>query len=254
MKLRLKLMQDEDNIIMEKSMHLTPSKKIVRKILITLSFFVLTYLTYTILFIVFFRFINPAATSFISAQDNNLIDKNIVKREWVSSSQISKNIKLAAIASEDQRFKEHFGFDVKEIEDALDKMRKGKRVRGASTITQQVAKNLFLNEDKNFIRKGFEAYYTGLIEILWSKARILEVYLNIAEFGKNIYGVESASKHFFRKSAAVLNKPESALLIAVLPNPKRYSVKNPSAYLIRRQNRILRQMELMGGIETVKDL
>jgi len=154
---------------------------------------------------------------------------------------------LAAVAAEDQKFPEHFGFDFKSMVEALKEREDGGSLRGASTITQQVAKNLFLWKGRNFIRKGLEAYFTVLIEVLWPKRRILEVYLNVAEFGDGIYGVEAASKKFFHKPPSRLTRRESALLAAVLPNPIRLKAAVPSAYVIQRAQRIERQMRNLGS-------
>jgi monofunctional glycosyltransferase len=161
---------------------------------------------------------------------------------------------LAVIASEDQRFPEHGGFDFKQIEKAMDEAERGGRARGASTISQQVAKNLFLWNGRSYLRKGLEAWYTVLIEALWSKRRILEVYVNIAEFGRGVYGAEAAAQAFFRKPAARLGRGEAARLAAVLPSPKRMRADNPSAYVLRRQAEIERQMQALGGPAYLKGL
>ena len=153
---------------------------------------------------------------------------------------------LAAVAAEDQKFPEHFGFDFQSITDALKEREAGGRLRGASTISQQVAKNLFLWNGKSFIRKGLEAYFTVLIELLWPKRRILEIYLNMAEFGDGIYGVEAAARSFFGKPPSELTRKESALLCAVLPNPIRLKAAAPSAYVTRRMQRIEKQMGNLG--------
>lgn len=169
------------------------------------------------------------------------------QHEWVDENRISSNLKLAVIASEDQLFAAHWGFDVKSINQAWEERQRGKRVRGASTLSQQVAKNLFLWPGQSWIRKGIESYFTVLIEAMWPKQRILEVYLNIAEFGKGIYGAEAAAKRFFRTSAARLSAPDAALLAAVLPNPIRLKAAAPSRYVRSRQQWILRQMRALGG-------
>jgi monofunctional biosynthetic peptidoglycan transglycosylase len=177
-----------------------------------------------------------------------------ISYEWYNYDDISKQIVLAVVASEDQNFPAHFGFDFNQIGKAFEEKDKRGRLRGASTITQQVAKNLFLWEGKNFIRKGFEAYYTILIEFFWSKRRIMEIYINIAEMGDNIFGVGAASKIFYHKIPKELIQGESALIAAVLPNPKRYSVRNPSVYVRKRQFWILEQMRLLGGVSYIKNL
>jgi monofunctional biosynthetic peptidoglycan transglycosylase len=176
------------------------------------------------------------------------------QHRWDAWSQISDNAKLAVIASEDQRFADHFGFDFVEIEHALEQRNRGKTQRGASTITQQTAKNLFLWSGQSWIRKGFEAYFTLLIETFWPKTRILEVYLNVAEFGQGVFGVGAASERFFRRPAARLNRPQSALLAAVLPNPTTFRVNSPSRYVQTRQTWILQQMNALGGEHQINDL
>ncbi|HSE13465.1 MAG TPA: monofunctional biosynthetic peptidoglycan transglycosylase, partial [Rudaea sp.] len=155
---------------------------------------------------------------------------------------------------EDQLFPEHNGFDFKQIDKALEARERGRRVRGASTISQQVAKNLFLWPGQSWFRKGLEAGITVLIETCWSKQRILEVYLNIAEFGRGTYGVQAASRRFFGKDASRLSRQDAALLAAVLPAPRRFKVEAPSRFVRSRQNWILRQMEALGGTSYLADL
>jgi monofunctional biosynthetic peptidoglycan transglycosylase len=169
-----------------------------------------------------------------------------LEHDWVSWEQIAPAAKLAVIAAEDQRFAEHFGFDFEAIGKAAQHNRNHRRKRGASTISQQVAKNLFLWSGRSWTRKAFEVGYTLLIESLWSKQRVLEVYLNVVEFGPGVYGVEAASQKYFRKPAAKLTYPEAALLAAVLPNPKRMRVAAPSTYVQQRASWILRQMYQLG--------
>lgn len=169
-----------------------------------------------------------------------------LKYKWVPVEEISPFMILAVIAAEDQRFAEHNGVDFKAIEKAIEDNRKGGRIRGGSTITQQVAKNLFLWPGRDYVRKGLEAYYAVLIEFFWSKQRIAEVYVNIAEMGYGIYGVQSASNIFYNKDAIALTRNEAALLAAVLPNPKRFSAKKPSEYILGRRNWIVKQMYQIG--------
>jgi monofunctional glycosyltransferase len=164
------------------------------------------------------------------------------KKDWVSLEEISSKMQAAVIAAEDQYFFEHKGVDWKAIEKAMEHNRKSRRTRGASTITQQVAKNVFLWPDRSWIRKGLELYFTGLIEVFWTKQRILEVYLNVVELGDGVYGVEAAAQAYFRKHASKLNSDESALLAASLPNPRKLSVSNPSGYLRFRQSLIRRRL------------
>jgi monofunctional biosynthetic peptidoglycan transglycosylase len=169
-----------------------------------------------------------------------------LEHDWVGWDAIAPAAKLAVIAAEDQRFAEHFGFDFEAIGKAVQHNRDHRRKRGASTISQQVAKNLFLWSGRSWTRKAFEVGYTVLIELLWSKKRVLEMYLNCAEFGPGVYGVEAASQKYFRKPASKLTYPEAALLAAVLPNPKRLRVGAPSTYVQQRAGWILGQMYHLG--------
>lgn len=161
---------------------------------------------------------------------------------WVNTKRISPHAFKAVIASEDQRFFQHSGFDLDAIAASIDDYMDGAKLRGASTISQQVAKNLFLTPAKSFIRKGVEVWFTFLIEVLWSKERILEVYLNIAEFGDHLFGIEAASQKYFGISAKQLSRPQAAILAATLPNPILLQIKQPTRYLFKRQSWILRQM------------
>jgi monofunctional biosynthetic peptidoglycan transglycosylase len=162
--------------------------------------------------------------------------------EWVGLDRIARPMALAVIASEDQNFMSHHGFDWGAIQRAMDYDENGKKLRGGSTLTQQTAKNLFLWSERNWIRKGFEAYFTVLLETFWNKRRIIETYLNIVEFGDGIYGVEAASEHYFHKPAVRLAPEEAALLAAVLPNPHRYKPNAPGPYIRSRQQWISQQM------------
>jgi monofunctional biosynthetic peptidoglycan transglycosylase len=181
-------------------------------------------------------------------------DEGQTAHDWVAWPEISRHAAVAVIAAEDQHFLEHGGFDFKAIDKAWTDAKRGRRLRGASTISQQVAKNLFLWPDQSWLRKGLEAWFTLWIEWLWPKQRILEVYLNSAEFGRGVWGVEAASRHFFRKPAARLNRHEAALLAAVLPSPKRFRVDRPSPYVQQRQAWILRQMSMLGGVRLLDGL
>ncbi len=217
---------------------------------------ILVYFAATFILVLFFKYFNPNITSFVNERASfeylGILKTTAIQKKWIDIKKMSPHLPLAVVASEDQKFFDHFGFDIEQIEKAIDERERGKRIRGASTITQQLSKNIFLTSEKSLVRKGFESYYTLLIELLWSKKRILEVYLNSAEFGQNIFGVEAASFHYFNKSASGLSKSEAALLIACLPNPIRYRVKNPSTFMINRQNRIMRQMDLIGGKSMIK--
>ncbi|QHB34086.1 monofunctional biosynthetic peptidoglycan transglycosylase [Yersinia canariae] len=174
----------------------------------------------------------------------------VAHSDWVPMDEISPYMALAVMAAEDQKFPEHWGFDVGAIESALaHNQRNQNRIRGASTLSQQTAKNLFLWDGRSWLRKGLEVGLTAGIELVWTKRRILTVYLNIAEFGNGIFGVEAAARHFFNKPASKLSASEAALLAAVLPNPLRFKVNAPSGYVISRQQWILRQMRQLGGKE-----
>lgn len=174
----------------------------------------------------------------------------VAKQTWVSMDDISPYMALAVIASEDQNFPSHWGFDFTAISSVLS----SSRARGASTLSQQTAKNLFLWNGRSWLRKGLEAGLTVGIETVWSKRRILTVYLNIAEFGEGIFGVEQAAQHFFAKSAKNLTAQEAALLAAVLPNPIRFKANKPSLYISSRQTWILQQMRLLGGVGVLQKL
>lgn len=178
----------------------------------------------------------------------------VLKKDWVPMESISPNLALALVCSEDQRFMDHFGLDFEAIEEAVEynekqKSRGKKKMRGASTITQQTAKNVYLLDNRSYLRKGLEVYFSLLIEVCWSKERIMEVYLNVIEFGDGIYGAEAAAQHYFKKPASALSRAEAALLAAVVPNPRVYSAASPSKYTKRRQNWILRQMSNWGELE-----
>lgn len=165
--------------------------------------------------------------------------------QWVPLTEISHHLPMAVIASEDNRFAEHHGFDFQAIRQAVNERKEGKRRRGASTISQQTAKNVFLWEQSSWVRKGFEAYFTVLIELFWSKERIMEVYLNSIEMGDGIYGAEAVARHHFNTSASRLTRNESALIAASLPNPLRFNSAHPSRYMYKRQRQILRLMKLV---------
>jgi len=173
--------------------------------------------------------------------------------QWVGLEKIAPVMGAAVIASEDQNFPDHYGFDLAAIQRAMGHNERSSRTKGASTLTQQTAKNLFLWSSRSWLRKGVEAYFTVLLETLWGKRRILETYLNIVEFGDGIYGVEAAAQHYFRKPASRLNSEEAALLAAILPNPRRYKVKDPGPYVRERQQWILQQMDQLGGTSLVKE-
>lgn len=205
---------------------------------IILGFFALTFV-----WVILLKFINPPITYLIVKRgiERKVEGKEwLIRRSWVDYEDISDHLKRAAIAGEDANFMTHHGFDSKAIRKALEKNRSGSKLRGGSTISQQVAKNIFLWPNRSWIRKGFETYFTFLIELFWSKKRILEVYLNMIEMGQGVFGAEAASHYYFNKSCSKLSKREAALIVAILPNPQRWGVKNPSSYINRRANSILR--------------
>lgn len=171
------------------------------------------------------------------------------RHQWVPLSDISAHLLQAVVAAEDQKFLSHRGFDLRAIEKAFDYNSKGKKIRGASTISQQTAKNVFLWTGRSWLRKGLETGLTVLLEAVWGKPRILEVYLNSVEFGPGVYGAEAAAKRYFGTSASQLSRSQAALLAAVLPNPHRFSVQKPSAYVAKRQHWILRQMRQLGSVQ-----
>jgi len=173
----------------------------------------------------------------------------IYSHDWVPIEEISPNLQKAVIASEDGSFLKHHGFDFDAIQKAFKNNKKGRKLKGGSTISQQTAKNVFLWQGRSYFRKGLEAYFTILIEIIWGKERIMEVYLNSIEMGNGVYGAEAATQHWYRKSAASLTKQEAAGIAAILPNPRKYKATNSSSYIERRKSRIIRVMRHVGKIE-----
>jgi monofunctional glycosyltransferase len=219
---------------------------------------VLFCLVASVLAVVALRWINPLYTAFMAEAQvtawASRDGKYVFRHSWVDLNRISPNLPLAVVASEDQKFPEHWGFDVEAIEKAYAMNQHNHKVRGASTISQQVAKNLFLWSGRSYFRKGLEAYYTVLIEAAWPKRRILEIYLNIAEFGYGTYGAEAAAQRFFHKPASRLTRSDAAVLAAVLPNPQRFSAAAPSRYVQQRREWILGQMQALGGPEMLDEI
>jgi len=215
----------------------------------TLLLLLAGWVAVTVLAVVAMRWIDPPTTAFmLRDRIGGLSDDGYqFRHEWRDWDRVSKHAALAVVAAEDQQFPLHHGFDFKQIDKALQDRERGRRVRGASTISQQVAKNLFLWPGQSWFRKGLEAGITVLIELAWPKQRILEVYLNVAEFGRGTWGVQAASRRFFRKDASRLTPPEAALLAAVLPSPRRYRADAPGPYVRKRQGWIQRQMAALGG-------
>jgi monofunctional glycosyltransferase len=185
------------------------------------------------------RWIDPPTTSFMLQDDSG---RDPLLHDWFAWEQLGTAAALAVVAAEDQRFSDHFGLDLHSIRSSIEDAEEGKRLRGASTISQQLAKNLYLWSGRSYVRKGLEAWFTVLLELSLPKRRILELYLNVAEFGPGIYGVGAASRHYFGKSPSRLRDDEAALLAAVLPNPRRLRVDKPSAYVRERQAWIMSQI------------
>lgn len=213
---------------------------------------ILVFFGSSILVTAAYRFINPPFTPLMAIRLVEQIfgeDEVRLTKEWVPIEKISKNMPIAVIASEDNNFLKHPGYDMKAIKRAQELNKKRKRKLGASTITQQTAKNVFLFPSRTYLRKGLELYFTGLIELMWGKKRIMEVYLNVIEMGKGIYGVEAASQEYFHKSASKLSKSEAAAIAAVLPNPRRWNAGKPSAYISGRKVAI---MSMMGKVRRPK--
>ena len=226
-------------------------KRIVRFIKNSLKWIVVAFFASTILSVVLFRFLPVWVTPLMVIRCYQQVSEGRelkLSHDWEPLENISPSLPVAVMASEDARFLEHHGFDYKAIEHAAKRNREHpeKRKLGASTISQQTAKNVFLWPGRSWVRKGFEAYFTVLIEMLWSKQRIMEVYLNSIEMGEGIYGAQAVAEEHFNKDAKDLSRSECALIAVTLPNPRKFSSKNPSAYMQKRQARILREMKAVG--------
>ncbi|MEA3196773.1 MAG: monofunctional glycosyltransferase [Gammaproteobacteria bacterium] len=237
---------------------MAPQRSFVGRLVRAIVWLVVGCMAASILAVATLRWINPPFTAFMAeaqaAAWANHDSSYVFRHSWVDLNRISPNLPLAVVASEDQKFPEHWGFDVSAIEKAYSLNQHSHKVRGASTISQQVAKNLFLWSGRSYFRKGLEAYFTVLIEALWPKRRILEVYLNIAEFGYGTYGAEAAAQRLFHKAAARLSRADAAVLAAVLPNPEHYSAVAPSRYVQQRREWILGQMQALGGPEMLDEI
>lgn len=225
-----------------------PKQSIFKKI-IRLLFFLLVF---NVAYILATKWINPPITAVMIG---SIVKGHGLERDYISYAEMGRNAKLAVVCAEDQLFPDHNGFDWNAIEKAMkyNNDPKHKKTRGASTISQQTAKNVFLWNGRNWIRKGLEVYHTFMIELIWGKKRILETYLNVAEMGKGIFGIEAAAKHYFKKHAKDLTKSEAAWIAAILPNPVLFSVEKPSPLIVKRHNWILNQMShLDDDPETMK--
>lgn len=210
-----------------------------------LAFFVLSIVS-----VVIYRWVPVPITPLMLIRDVEQFknDKGVImEHDWVPLEEISPKLQLAVVCSEDQNYLKHFGVDWGAIQKAMKENEKGKRVRGGSTITQQTAKNVFLWQGRSYLRKGLELWFTLLIEVFWSKERIMEVYLNSIEMGNGIYGAEAAAQHWFHKSAKKLSKDEAAAIAAILPNPLRYKANPASSYIVQRKAWIKQQMNFWGN-------
>jgi len=227
-------------------------KPLLKRISLIVGKIILWFVLVSVLWVLAYRFINPPITLLMVQRNwERKADGKPAKieKKWVKFEDISDNMKRAAVSAEDQLFLQHMGFDIKAIEKAYANNAKGKKVRGGSTISQQTAKNVFLWSSRSFIRKGFEAYFTLLIELLWSKERILEVYLNVIEMGDGIYGAEAAAQAYYGKSCHKLTKGEAALIAACFPNPRRWTPNKATGYIRHRQYLIMRNMRRLGPLD-----
>lgn len=223
-------------------------KRLFRFILKLITWFILISFTLVLLF----KWLPVPITPLMVIRYFETDSNKVLKHDWVSINEISKHLQLAVICSEDQNFLTHNGFDYDAIKKAIKNNKKGKRLKGASTISQQTAKNIFLWPKRSWLRKGFEIYFTFLIELCWSKARIMEVYLNSIEMGHGIYGAQAASQYWFKKPAATLTKQESAAIAAILPNPRQYSANPTTVYIASRKVWIIKQMGYFGALNYKK--
>ena len=217
---------------------------LARKILKWTGRIILILFVLSIAITVLYRWVNPPITPLMLIR--KVSDSAPIKKEWVDIEDISPALIASAIAAEDNRFLGHRGFDMGAIEKAIDERQSGKRKRGASTISQQTAKNVFLWQRQSWIRKGFEVYFTALIELFWSKERIMEVYLNVIEMGNGIYGCQAASQTYFKKDAKKLTAREAALITACYPNPRKWNPSKPTPYLEKRVAKIIQLTKLIG--------
>lgn len=227
-------------------------KKLINRISFILlkTGFVLFLLS--LFWVLLYSFVNPPISGMMMYK--SLVEKEYAyEYQWKDLDEINPSLPLAFISAEDQLFLNHNGFDIEAIKDAIAYNKASNRKRGASTISQQLAKNLFLFPTRSFLRKGLEAYYTFLLETLWSKKRIMEVYLNVVELGKGVYGVEQACVEYFGVSAKKVNRSQAALVATVLPNPIVFKISQPTAYMQRRKAWILRQMDNLGSEAILKE-
>lgn len=230
-------------------------KKLLKKIWPWIWKTAVGFLILTNVWVLLYRWVNPPVTYLMVSkyiQDDR--EDREISYDWVDLEEISPHLQLAVICSEDQRFVKHNGISWTAVEKAIEDKKKGKKLRGASTITQQVAKNAFLWPGRSWVRKGLEVYFTYLVEFYWSKSRILEVYLNIIELGPGVYGAEAAAQKYFKRPAAQLTRSQAALMAVVLPNPIKMSLARPTSYMRNRRQWVIKQMRLFGGTGYLKRL
>ncbi len=223
-------------------------KSLVCKILKWTGIVVLAFMAISILTVIAYRFINPPITPLMISRSLEGV-KPRAKRQWVPFEQIPQSMVEAVVASEDNKFIKHHGFDFGEMREAYQQNKKGKRLRGASTITQQMCKNVFLWNGRSYIRKGLEAWFTVWVELLWSKQRIMEVYLNVIEMGNGIYGIGATSQTYYHKPASRLSREETAMIATILPSPQKRNPAKPTEYMWRRQQQILDLMNKIGPVK-----
>lgn len=246
-------MSDLDGLNRETAPDFQPAidkKSYVRQVLSVTTYLAILIFTISIFLVLIFRWVNPPTSSFMLQRQIEAwkAEEDFeLQYRWSDWQDISPEIKIAAIASEDQNFAVHWGLDLSSIQKAIDEYERGEDLRGASTITQQAAKNLFLWPSQSYLRKSVETYFALLMELLWPKERILEVYLNIIEFGDGIYGVHVASQVFFDTTPAQLSEWQSALMVTALPAPRRYDLANPSNYMMERRMWVLQYMDFLGN-------
>ncbi len=227
-------------------------QSLIKKISSILIQIFLWFLFVSVLWVLAYRFINPPITLLMVLRniERKAEGKPIkLEKDWVTFEAISDHMKRAAVSAEDQLFLKHVGFDVKAIEKAFATNKNGRKLKGGSTISQQTAKNVFLWPGRSWVRKGFEAYFTLLIEMLWSKERILEVYLNVIEMGDGIYGAEAAAQAYFGRSCTRLTRAQAALIAACFPNPRKWTPNKPTPYIKHRQYLIIRNMKRLGPLD-----
>jgi monofunctional biosynthetic peptidoglycan transglycosylase len=225
---------------------------IVRLVLRIVKLVVIVFVAASLFGVILFRYVNPPFTWLMVLRgfERKADGKDWkIDKKWVAFDDIADNMKRAAVAAEDQTFLENHGFDFRAIERAIQKNANSKKLIGGSTISQQTAKNVFLYPGRSFVRKGFEAWFTILIETFWSKKRIMEVYLNVIEMGDGIYGIEAASQAYFHKPASQLTRRQAAAIAVIFPSPLKWSATNPTRYLRHRQYLIMKNMRRLGPLE-----